>query len=127
MSDDRSEHSKRSVMVFLAVTIFAVVGVTCFEVYGLTEQSKEASAHLELSKLTDGIEWYQRHEGRLPGSLQELVPEYVREVRPDPWGNAYVYSRTSETFEVRSAGPDHVSGTDDDVTRQRRPSGAPSR
>jgi len=46
---------------------------------------------------------------------------YLRGGDPqDPWGNAYRYSLTNETYIVLSAGPDGVFGTGDDQDGRRR-------
>ena len=45
---------------------------------------------------------------------------YLKEFRPDPWGNAYNYKPATSAkladFEIWSSGPDGVSGNEDDVT-----------
>ena len=103
-------------MIVMASVILAAVALAWFEVYGLLQESNRVAAHLEISKLTAVVARFQRRTGHPPRSLDELIPGDLLGFRPDPWGNAFIYRRSSEEFEVRSAGPDGVVGTDDDVT-----------
>ena len=55
---------------------------------------------------------------RMPETLDDMVElGLLREVRPDPWGNDFVYRKNNglHDFEIISVGPDGKEGTDDDI------------
>ena len=111
-----SSHGPRTTTVIVVLTVFGFCHLVCVNPFGQRARADRVAAVLDVRNLAHAVETYQQRFQRLPGSLEDLVPEYVRRVRPDPWGNPYIYRRASETFEVRSAGPDKVPGTNDDVT-----------
>ena len=58
--------------------------------------------------------------GRFPDSLLEAVPpppglKAHESYQYDPWGSAIRYSHTDSSFQIRSAGPDRLVGTNDDL------------
>ena len=47
----------------------------------------------------------------------------VAQIPLDPWGNPYIYSapgKNGNLFEIRSAGPDGIVNTEDDITNKER-------
>jgi len=70
--------------------------------------------------LNANIERFSAESGRLPMTLDEVVPlsnppgEYS--FRHDAWGRLIAYSVSGATFELRSPGPDGISHTPDDLT-----------
>lgn len=102
-------------ILVLGIGVGLQTGV-CVTPLGQLVRANRGATILELRRLKDTVEKYQRQNKKLPASLEDLVPRYIDRIVPDPWGNAYLYTRSSETFEVRSAGPDKVPGTEDDVT-----------
>jgi len=85
----------------------------------------------ELDRLRSGVVVFQIEKGHLPPSLADLVQatdQYPQgylpaatdgshSLRPDPWGNAYVYKVTGEQYQLYSMGPDGEDdgGADDDI------------
>jgi len=64
---------------------------------------------------------YQLDNGRCPATIEALVAEkYLPKWDlVDPWGTRFAYWCSGMDVEVRSAGPDKLFKTDDDVTNQR--------
>jgi type II secretion system protein G len=58
-----------------------------------------------------------------PSSLEGWKGPYVRKLLRDPWGHPYIYSpdASGSSFELRSAGPDGLSGSKDDILPDLRP------
>ena len=79
--------------------------------------STRSQAEAEITALTQAVEMYQLERGRLPKALLDLaVSGLADKPRPDPWGQPYLYLRVGTgDFAIRSAGPDGVHGTLDDV------------
>ena len=64
---------------------------------------------------------YRISHGRCPTTRDNLINKYDRYVNPrslvDPWGTSVAYWCHGEDVEVRSAGPDKLFNTADDITR----------
>jgi hypothetical protein len=56
-----------------------------------------------------------RRTGSLPRTLDELVEESGMQIRNDSWGIPFRYTPGTTDFELRSAGPDRVFGSRDDL------------
>ncbi len=90
------------------------------------------SASAALARIEGAVRRYASDRaGRLPATLDDLVREgppegggrYLRQVPLDPWGRPYSYAVIDPrigAFDLRSAGPDTLPGTDDDVVGARR-------
>ena len=72
---------------------------------------------------------YEVDNGYYPKSLQELVQQpsgatnwhgpYLDKMPTDPWGNGYIYAypgkRSTNAYDLMSAGADGKAGTEDDI------------
>jgi hypothetical protein len=56
-----------------------------------------------------------RRTGSLPRTLDEMVEESRMPIGTDSWGTPFRYTPGTTDFELRSAGPDRVFGTRDDL------------
>ena len=74
-------------------------------------------ALLRLSMLQQRIFRYEQNEGRLPASVEEIVPNVDPELnlRLDPWRHPVMFRVSGVGYELRSAGDDGVLQTDDDI------------
>lgn len=77
-------------------------------------------AEFRLRTLETNILRFHDANRQFPESLAQAVPippglPTKRSYRYDPWGTVVWYSRTDSTFELRSAGPDRLYRTGDDV------------
>jgi len=89
------------------------------------ERQAPQAASSQLISLRGAIDLYLFEYPNLPQDLSALaVPStksgepYVEKIPLDPWGVAYSYrilDAEKQEYEIRSAGPDHRFGTDDDV------------
>ncbi len=70
---------------------------------------RRVSASSAVDDLRFKIEVYQAEHGSYPATL-DMVSN-----KPDPWGNAYIYTQKGGSFILRSAGPDGIEGTPDDI------------
>jgi len=68
------------------------------------------------------VELYKINDGVLPDNLEQLVKKdsdvsgINRNWLYDAWGTPFRYTKIDEdTFEIRSAGPDKLMDTDDDI------------
>lgn len=74
--------------------------------------AKTDPARIQISRLVQGAQvWRMSHEGQWPATLEDLVPGGVK----DPWGTPYLYRVVDDKPVIRSAGPDRIDGTADDI------------
>jgi hypothetical protein len=87
------------------------------EVVGMGPEARQA--HADARMLSSYVRAFLLSEKRLPTGLDELVEQDILSSLPrDPWGNSYALRVTNgktRRFQITSAGPDGVWGTDDDI------------
>ena len=103
------------IMVVLVI-LGMIAGAIGWNVMGNLKDASMRTAGLDVKAIANAVEMYQVKHSKLPESLEALVPSELREIRKDPWQNAYVYVKSGENFEVVSYGPDKVSGGGDDIS-----------
>ncbi len=104
------------IMVVLVI-LGMVMGAIGWNVMGQLKDANIKTATLDAKAIANAIDMYQIKHSKMPDSLDQLVPSELREVRKDPWQNAYVFVKSGETgYEVVSYGPDKVQGGGDDIS-----------
>lgn len=104
------------IMVVLVI-LGMIMGAVGYNVMGQMRDANIRTAGLDVKAIANAVEMYQiKNSGRLPDSLSVLVPNEIREIRKDPWGNDYVYVKQGDSFEVYSYGPDKSQGGGDDIS-----------
>ena len=106
----------------IAFAVAAIgLGVVAFFSYGTLGGCKVKHAQTEAAQIANFIESYYAFQEEFPESLDDLVAPpggmapITRELPLDPWGSPYVYAREgTDEYELYSAGPDRLLGTDDD-------------
>jgi general secretion pathway protein G len=100
---------------------------------GRTGQAQEAAAKSDIASLGTVLDAYEVDNGSYPrgkNGLNDLVTAprdaqnwrgpYVKELRLDPWNNAYIYEYPGKNnpsgYDLSSMGPDGKANTDDDIT-----------
>lgn len=84
------------------------------------------TARSQAHTLAQACEAYRASTGSYPSTSEGLAAlvhpsigkPLMTELPLDPWGNAFLYrapGQVNETVDVRSAGPDGVAFTDDDI------------
>lgn len=116
------------VEVLLVVAILGILAsVVVVNLGNRGEVARIKTTRASIAAISTAIDLYEVDTGRLPGSLDGLVRNdgapnwtgpYLRGGLPiDAWGTAFAYSAKGESgFEVRSAGPDKQTGSQDDIT-----------
>jgi len=87
----------------------------------VAELSLRAQAHVDMARTALAIERYRLATGKVPESLGELVPQYVKEVPIDPFdGQPIRYKRTDPGYRLYSIledGQDNGGKGKDEVNR----------
>ena len=110
------------VELMIVLTIIAsIMGVVGFFVFGALDRANISEARIEITQLTNMCNAYYLTSSpkKMPDSLEDLAEgpsPLTQKVPVDPWGNAYIYKRESNTkVKIYSMGPDGAEGTEDDV------------
>ena len=100
---------------------------------GRTEQARVTAAQTQISTFGTALDSFEVDTGSYPrgqDGLQQLLvqpadvtgwrgPYLKSDIPLDPWGHAYVYEFPGKVnasgYDIRSAGPDGQTGTNDDV------------
>ncbi len=112
--------------VLLVVVIIGIlVGVAIPRLGGRVRQAEISRAQADIQSIGLALRMYELDNGEYPSSLDALVSNpgarnwngpYLEGGLPtDPWGNAYLYTRTENSYSLRSLGPDGVQ-SDADIT-----------
>lgn len=110
-------------LILVTVIIGILAGMVTLNFTGRAEEARVKAALGDISTLESAIQLYALdHNDRYPQTLNDLMTgerKYLRDMKPDPWGNAYVYLSPGkvhpESFDIFSAGPDGAVGTADDI------------
>jgi len=103
------------IMVVLVI-LGLIAGAIGFNVFSQLKDAQIKTARTDLRGVEQGIELYKVDTGNLPDNLGQLAPKYVKELRKDPWGQDYHYTRASnESYDIYSYGPDKAQGGGDDI------------
>lgn len=103
------------IMVVLVI-LGMIMGAIGYNVFGQLKEANIRTAGLDVKAIANAVDMYQVKHNRMPNSLQDLVPTEIRELRKDPWGNAYVLVPQGADYEVISYGPDKAAGGGDDIS-----------
>ena len=103
------------IMVVLVI-LGLIAGAIGFNVFSQLKEAQIKTARTDLRGVEQGIELFKVDTGNLPDNLQALAPKYLKELRKDPWGQDYKYTRASnESYDIYSYGPDKAQGGGDDI------------
>jgi len=72
-------------------------------------------ARESMVQIARAIEAFRHERGRVPASLDELVPARLPAVPPDPWNRSFDYETTARGYRLRCLGADGAKGGDTDA------------
>ena len=114
-------------LILVTVIIGILAGMVVVTFGGRVEESQVRAAKGDIANYATAVSLYALdHNDTYPPTLEGLMVaggasrNYLKEFRPDPWGNPYLYKPATSAkladFEIWSSGPDGVPGNEDDVT-----------
>jgi len=119
----KREHGFTLIELLLVLVIIGILAsAVTISVAGRGRQARETRAKADLVIYQQQIEAFaMEHNDQYPNSLNDLVGgerDYVTEVRPDPWGQPYVYKKPGKKhdYDLYSKGRDGQAGTADDIS-----------
>jgi len=111
-------------LILVTVIIGILAGMVVVTFGGRAEEARVKAAKGDIMSYGSAVELFALdNNGKYPTSLEELLGgkrNYVRDVKPDPWGNPYIFECPGgihkDSYDVYSGGPDGIKGNADDVT-----------
>ena len=111
-------------LILVTVIIGILAGMVVTTYGGRVREAQIRAAKGDIMSYLNAVDLYALdNNDKYPQTLEDLVTgsrRYVREIRPDPWGNPYIYRPPSDPkkadYVLFSAGPDGIPGNEDDVT-----------
>ncbi|OHB77085.1 MAG: type II secretion system protein GspG [Planctomycetes bacterium RBG_16_64_10] len=117
-------------MVLVILVILGSFAVTIFT--GTQDKARIDQAKAQIGLIEPAARLYQLHMNDYPRTLDDLVVQpsdvpnpakwggpYMERIPLDPWEGQYLYAypgkQNPQKFDVWSAGPDRMDGTDDDI------------
>jgi len=110
-------------LILVMVIIGILAGAVSLNISGRVTDANVARVQSDLRVYQTAIDLFQLdNNDQLPKSINDLVGgkrNYVKEIKPDPWGNPYQFQapgKNKRPYELFSAGPDGQAGTEDDIS-----------
>lgn len=114
-------------LILVTVIIGILAGMVVLTFGGRVQESQVRAAKGDIAIYSTAVSLFALdNNDNYPAALTGLMASggasrnYLKELRPDPWGNPYNYtpptSARQADFKIWSSGPDGVSGNEDDVT-----------
>ncbi len=137
LTDDRS--IARAQRGFTLIEIMAVVlimgllmGLVGISVFSQVDKARSTTARAKISQLESALEFYRMDNFKYPPSLNALITAppgaknfpkggYLKKIDAltDPWDTQFIYlspgAKNQHSVDISSAGPDGVSGNEDDI------------
>lgn len=126
-----SPGSNPGILLTVMAVLFFAGGLLVMRIQTQPTPVRSRAPHMkaarELDVLATALQHFYRDCGRYPSDEEGLrvllfAPgdagwqgPYVTLLRSDPWQTAYRYRRSGASFDLRSAGPDGLFGTEDDI------------
>jgi general secretion pathway protein G len=107
--------------IMIVVTIMAaIMGVVGWFVIGQSTKADIELTKTQVRKVKTAVEAYRLYYKKYPDKLEDLIStpdgnKLMDEIPKDPWGNDYIYEKSSKSAKVFSAGPDGSPNNDDDI------------
>ncbi len=85
------------------------------------DRAKLRTVRFDENTLLNGVDRFVGKNGRLPTSLNELVPRFVDGVHADPWGGTYQLEIRGDQYAVVSLGKSQRAGVTEIVASRPLP------
>lgn len=113
-SESRRGFSLVEIMI-VVVIIGLMAGLVTYAATGYLERAKKQRARSDIATYSGAVDSYYLVKGAYPATsegLAVLVPEFIKALRNDPWGNPYQYLQPGRggAYDIISYGADGREG-----------------
>ena len=127
-------------LLLVVVIIGILAAIVIPKLTGRSEEARVSAAEMQIATFQNTLDMFEQHVGRFPSTEEGLTGllaapggltdpakwkgPYIRaqELPKDPWGQDYLYlfpgTTNSGDYDLFSAGPDAMPGTEDDIRRK---------
>ncbi len=110
--------------LLLVVAIIGILGsMAVMQLGGQGEKASKTTTLASIGSIETAVHAFEFEARRYPKSLEELTrgindnpPLLKKAALNDSWGIPFEYKVKGKQFEIRSAGPDTIMNTEDDLT-----------
>src|SRR5205823_1008619 len=98
-------------VMIVVVIIGLMAGVVAFATSGYLEHAKRVKARTDIANYSGAVDIFYSQKGRYPENqegLKVLAPDFIKQIRDDPWGNPYQYVQPGKggAYDIISYGAD---------------------
>src|SRR5690349_12360595 len=107
-------------MLLVVVIIGVLVSVAVGKFAHKATEAKITATEASINSIKMAVVQYEMEKSKYPESLADLVSgdkHYLdqEKVPTDPWGHEFKYYLKGDLVKIRSAGPDEIFDTEDDI------------
>ena len=126
-SDKLAKHIRQGgftlVELLLVVAILGILAtVAIMNVGGMSDEAREKATRTSIATIEQSARMFEIRTGKYPDSIDQLMqpmgdrpPLLDKKSMNDQWGNPFVFKKTANFIEIRSAGKDGAMNTQDDL------------
>ncbi len=126
-SDKSARHIRQGgftlVELLLVVAILGILAtVAIMNVGGMSDEAREKATRTSIATIEQSARMFEIRTGKYPDSIDQLMqpmgdrpPLLDKKSMNDQWGNPFVFKKTANFIEIRSAGKDGAMNTQDDL------------
>lgn len=98
-------------LVVMIIGVIAYVAIGNLDIGGASDGARRTATESLIGQLSTQVNRYYMDVGKMPPNLEALISDpgahnwggpYVNKIKPDPWGDPFVYSVSGSKFEIRS-------------------------
>ena len=97
-------------LLIVVVILGLLVGIALPQYGHYLHQGRQKAAMTQMKAISDANELYQVRNGSYAPDLDELVPNFIRQISQDPWGSEYRYEVSGRGYSITSLGSDEEPG-----------------
>ena len=97
-------------LVIVIIGVIAAIAIGNLDVVGTSNQAKRTAAITQVGQISTAVQRFYMDTGKMPTSLEGLVSNpgqngwkgpYLKKLKPDPWGEAFTFSASGGTYEIK--------------------------
>ncbi|MGA0332871.1 MAG: type II secretion system protein GspG [Kiritimatiellia bacterium] len=100
-------------LVIMIIGVIAIIAINNLDIVGTSDKARRTATETLIGQLSTAVNRYYLDVGKMPPSLDALISNpgeqnwggpYLQKIKPDAWGDAFTFSSSGRSFEIRSGG-----------------------